>query len=153
MNTKWGLKKKSIDGLLRNCDFVIFTYRIDVIWTPLLNRTPSSEKSNRTPVIKPDLSQKLVKSLSNLNWTPPKNQFWKIEHRSCNKANTVFIKTDLNFIVSSSDFCCGFVIIPNWGLFWHWPGHNCQIWWVSWWGGRLRVLWGLELKRKVKHCQ
>ena len=25
MNTKWALKKKSINGLLKNCDFKIFT--------------------------------------------------------------------------------------------------------------------------------
>ena len=42
--------------------FSIFVaYRINVIWTPLLNRAPTIENSNTTPVKNPDLGQKSVK--------------------------------------------------------------------------------------------
>ena len=64
-------------------------YRIDVIWTPLLNRTPPIENSNKTPVKNLYLGQKLVKSEPNLNWTPPKNPFWKIEPRGSKRDDTV----------------------------------------------------------------
>ena len=70
---------------------MLFTldYRIDVIWTPLLNRTSSIENSNRSPVKKLDLGQKLVKLWQNLNRTPAKNPFWKIDTRGLNNVGTV----------------------------------------------------------------
>ena len=71
-----------------------FTYRIDVIWTPLLNRTPPIKNSNTTPVKYLYLGQKLVKSGPNLNWAPPKNPFWKIEPWGCIEADTVIIHSD-----------------------------------------------------------
>ena len=37
------------------------TYRIQVIWAPILNRTPHNKYSNTTPVKNPVLPQKLGK--------------------------------------------------------------------------------------------
>ena len=68
-----------------------FAYCFHVIWAPLLNRTPLIENSNRTPFKNLDSDQNLVKLWQNLNWTPTKNPFWKIEPRGCNCADTVDI--------------------------------------------------------------
>ena len=64
-------------------------YRIHVIWAPLLNRTPPIEYSNTTPVKNLVLGQKLDKLQQNLNCTPLKNPFWKIEYRGSNNVSTV----------------------------------------------------------------
>ena len=64
-------------------------YHINVIWTPLLNRTPPIENSNTTPLKYLYLGQKLVKLEPNLNWTPPKISFWEIETRGSNNVDTV----------------------------------------------------------------
>ena len=64
-------------------------YRIDVIWTPLSNRTPLTANSNTTPVKTPILSKKLVNFLGKFELTPPKNPVWKIEPQGCNNVDKV----------------------------------------------------------------
>ncbi len=39
----------------------LVTYRIDVIWTSLLNKTPPTENSDTNPFKSPDLSLKFLK--------------------------------------------------------------------------------------------
>ena len=114
-------------------------YRTDVIWTPLLNRTPSLENSNITPVKNLYLGQKLIKLEPNLNWSPPKNPFWKIEPWGSNNVDTVTIARNLgcfkhlilsslkpNYSVQESWFTSLFIsfrILPNL-LSFHWKDLN-----------------------------
>ena len=58
MHSRFSSNQGESDGIGQ---VLYLMYRIDVIWTPLSNRTPPKANSNTTPVKNPVLGHKLLK--------------------------------------------------------------------------------------------